>query len=255
MSAEKVHRLIKKQMDVSMELKSRAETIPEIPQKIKWKAKFFGKRCMEQYLEEYYRKEAERRNPYYLPYLYMKEHLDCLRRYAKIPGKDISMVLIDGNDGRTDYFLSRLIEEFNDLIIVTERKEYFEGLQERAFQELGLLVQLVRPWEEKTLRGNLLWDFTKELQKPDCYPKDCVCFLPHKKEWKIRELLRSCSMKAGVGLKEVEVRGTVLSPGLAETLLIPSGFPFRESRCEELRKWCQNGKWTVKMKVLKPEKP
>lgn len=236
-----------------MGLTARTETIPEIPKKIKWRAKLFGEHHKREYLEAYYRKASEKREIYYLPYLNLKENFDYLRRYAGIPRKEISMVLIDGNDGRIDYFISRFLEELNDLTIITGRKHYFEGFADRAFQELGLLIELIQPWEEKKLWGNLVWDFTKEVQKQDCYPKDAVCFAPHKKEGRFAELLRECPVSAAVTLVEVTAGGIAISPELAETLLVPKYFPFRESRCEELGKWCREQKWSIKMKAVKPE--
>lgn len=234
---------------------ARPETMPEIPRKLRWKAKFFGKHKISEYIRDYYERESEMRVPFYLPYIFLKENFDYLRRYGKIPKQQISMVLIDGNDERIDYFLYEFLEELNYLTIVTGRREYFVGLQERAFQETGLLIDLVLPWEEKNLRGNLVWDFSEKLQKSDCYPQDCVCFMPHKKEWKIMELLRSCPTMTAISLKNVEIREYSISASLAESLLVPKNFPFRKSRCEDLRQWCRQQNWAVKMRAAKAEKP
>lgn len=228
---------------------ARPETLPQVPGKVCWKAKFFGRKVMLEYLRDYYERESKRRVPFYLPYLYMREHFTYLRRYAKIPKSQISMVLIDGNDERIDYFLSEFLDELNFLTIVTERKKYFESLQERAFQELGLLIDLASPWEAKNLRGNMVWDFTERIQSSDCYPNGCICYMPHKKEWKIQEQLKSCKNVTAVSVKNVEIGDTCILPALAETLLVPERFPFRKSRLEELRRWCQERKWTVKMKA------
>jgi len=165
------------------------------------------------------------------------------------------MVLIDGLDERIDYFLFEFLEKLNYLTIVTERKEYFEGLQERAFQELGLLIDLVRPWEEKNLQGNMVWDFTSQLQRGDCYPEGSICFMPHKKEWKIREQFSECRDVTVVTVKNVEIKEQCMLPTLAETMLVPKNFPFRKSRLEELRRWCKNEKWKVKLKARTLEKP
>ena len=234
---------------------ARTETLPEVPVKIRWKAKFFGKHIIKTYYQEYYERESGKRMPFYLPYLFMQEHFDYLRRYGRIPRHQISMVLIDGMDERIDYFLYEFLEKLNYLTIVTERKEYFEGLQERAFQELGLLIDLVRPWEEKNLRGNMVWDFTDRLQRADCYPEGSLCFMPHKKEWKIKELLSECKNMTVVSIKNVEIKETCILPALAETMLVPKNFPFRKSRLEELRRWCKEEKWKVKLKARTLEKP
>lgn len=233
----------------------RAETMPEIPKKIRWKAKFFGKGQLVEYIGNYYEEESARRVPFYLPYIYMKETFRYLCRYARIPRKQVSMVLIDDGDSRTDYFLYEFLEELNYLTIVTDRREYFESLQERAFQELGLLIDLVLPWEEKNLRGNLVWDFSDKLQKSDCYPEECICFVPHKKEWKIKALLSDCPTMTAVSIKNVEIGQFHILPGMAESFLVPADFPFRKSRCEDLRQWCRQQRWQVKMNVRKPEKP
>ena len=234
---------------------ARAETMPEIPGKIRWRARLFGKSRIWEYIGNYYEEESARRVPFYLPYIYLKESYRYLCKVAGISKKQVSMVLIDGGDSRTDYFLYEFLEEFNFLTIITDRKAYFEGLQERAFQELGLLIDLALPWEEKNLQGNLVWDFTDSLQKADCYPKDAVCFVPHKKEWKITELIRDCPTVTAVAVKDVEIDGLVLRPSLAECFLVPAGFPFRKSRCDELKQWCRQDRWTLKMKVRKSEKP
>lgn len=234
---------------------ARPETMPEIPRKLRWKAKFFGKHKISEYIRDYYERESQMRVPFYLPYIFLKENFDYLRRYGKIPKQQISMVLIDGNDERIDYFLYEFLEELNFLTIVTDRKEYFESLQERAFQELGLLIELTWPWEAKNLRGNMVWDFTESLQSEDCYPKESICFMPHKKEWKIRELLKSCETITVVSLKNVKIQDTGILPALGETLLVPKNFPFRKSRCEDLREWCKMQKWTVKLKARNLENP
>ena len=234
---------------------ARQETLPDIPRKIRWKARFFGKQVISDYLWNYYERESEMRVPFYLPYIYVKENFDYLRRYGRIPRNQISLVLIDGNDERIDYFLFEFLQELNFLTIVTDRKEYFEGLQERAFQELGLIIDLIRPWEEKNLCGNLVWDFTENLQRSDCYPDGSICFMPHKKEWKIRETLKSCGKITAAVVKNVETNGECIFPDLAETLLVPRNFPFRKSRCEELQKWCKKQKWNVKMRAWSLEKP
>lgn len=234
---------------------AREETLPEIPVKIRWKARFFGKHIIKTYYQDYYERESGNRIPFYLPYLFMQEHFDYLRRYGKIPRQQISMVLIDDMDERTDYFLCEFLEGFNYLTIITERKEYFEGLQERAFQELGLLIDIVRPWEEKNLRGNMVWDFTDKLQPADCYPPGSICFMPHKKEWKLREQLFVNKNIIVVSVKNVEIREQCILPSLAETMLVPKKFPFRKSRCEELRRWCKEEKWQVKLKARTLENP
>lgn len=233
----------------------REETMPEIPKRIRWKARIFGKNQIWDYIRNYYEEESARRVPFYLPYIYLKESFRYLCRTAGIAKKQVSMVLIDGGDSRTDYFLYEFLEEFNFLTIITDRPVYFEGLQERAFQELGLLIDLVLPWEGKNLPGNLVWDFTDSLQKPDCYPKGAVCFVPHKKEWKISELLRECQAITTVSIKEVEIGSVIFRPSLAECFLAPAGFPFRKSRCDELKQWCRQNRWSLKMNRRKSEKP
>ena len=224
----------------------REETLPQIPGKIRWKAKFFGKTQILEYMRTYYEEESEGRIPFYLPCIYMKEIFRYLCRYGRIPRKAVSMVLIDAGDSRTDYFLYEFLEELNDVTIVTDRREYFEGLQERAFQELGLLVDLVLPWERKNISGNLVWDFSENLQMADCYPKGSICFVGHKKEWKIRELLRECQDITAVSIGEIRVGNLSLYPPLAEAFLVPPKFPFRKGRCEELKKWCHKNHWMVK---------
>ncbi len=234
---------------------ARTETHPSIPRKVCWKAKIFGKQMILDYLWNYYQRESETRIPFYLPYIYMKENFNYLRRYGKIARDQISMILIDGNDERTDYFLETFLEELNYLTIVTERKGYFEGLQERAFQELGLLIDLATTWETKKLRGNMVWDFTKELQPADCYPKSSICFVPHKDSWKIRELLKNGEKLTAVSLQNVEIQKECIGTNFAETLLVPPKFPFRKSRCEELKEWCRRQKWNIKLNVQTLENP
>ena len=234
---------------------ARSETFPEVSKKLRWKARFFGKQILTEYLWQYYERESTDRIPFYLPYIYQKECFDFLRRYGKIPKKQIEMVLIDDEDFRTDYFLKNYLEEFNYVTIVTERKEYFESLQERAFQELGLLIDVIYPWEEKQLSGNLVWDFSYKLQKTDCYPEGSVCFLPHKKEWKVKELRENQPKITIVTLAGVKIGEELVIPAFAESLLVPSDFSFRESSCQELRNWCLQQRWQLKMRVQKPEKP
>lgn len=234
---------------------ARPETLPDIPKKIRWKARLLGKQVIKTYYRRYYERESESRIPFYLPYLFMREHFDYLRRYGEIPRKQIRMVLIDDMDERTDYFLYEFLEELNYLTIITERKEYFERLQEKVFQELGLLVDLVSPWEEKNLHGNMVWDFTEKLQPADCYPVGSICFMPHKKEWKLKEQLTCCKCVTIVSIKNVEIQRQSIFPALAETMLVPKRFPFRQSRCEELRKWCKMSNWKVKLKARTLENP
>ena len=234
---------------------ARSETLPEVSGKLRWKARFLGKQMITEYLWHYYERESADRIPFYLPCIYQKECFDFLRRYGRIPKKQINMVLIDDEDFRTDYFLVNYLEELNYVTIVTDRKAYFEGLQERAFQERGLLIDLVYPWEEKNLQGNLVWDFSYKLQREDCYPDGSVCFLPCKKEWKIKELGKNAPKITVITLAAVMIQGEAIQPSFAESLLVPVNFPFRESRCQELRNWCIRQRWQLKMKVQKPEKP
>ena len=234
---------------------ARPETKPEIPRKLYWKAKIFGKQHLSEYLWNYYERESENRIPFYLPCIFMQECFDYLRRYGKIPKKQISMVLIDDDDARTDYFLTMFLGELNYLTIVTDRMKYFEGLQERAFQELGLLIDLVHSWEDKNLQGNLVWDFSYKFQKADCYPKGSICFLPHKREWKLQEMLKGCPNQQLLTLGGVVTQQKMISASLAESLLAPSDFPFRETRCQKLKDWCKSKKWNVKIKVQTLEKP
>ena len=234
---------------------ARDETLPELPKSLRWKARFFGKQMITEYIWNYYERESTDRIPFYLPYIYMKECFDYLRRYGKIPKKQINMVLIDDDDARIDYFLLNYLGELNYVTIVTDRMKYFEGLQERAFQELGLLIDLVHTWEEKQLHGNMVWDFSYKLQRADCYPEGSICFLPHKKEWKVKEVREVCPQITTVTLASAGVGGELLIPSFAESLLVPSNFPFRESHCVELREWCNEQKWQLQMKAQKPENP
>lgn len=228
---------------------ARKETLPKIPLKVRRKAKIFGKSMISDYIGNYYKRESEGRIPFYLPYIYMQENFAYLRRYAGIPQSRILPVLIDGGDERTDYFLETFLGKLNFLTIVTERKKYFESLQERAFQELGLIIELVQPWEGTNISGNMVWDFTKNIQCGGCYPKGSICFAPHKKEWKLKELVKTREDLTVVSLKYVKIKELCLSPSLGEALLVPANFPFRKSRLEELQGWCRQQKWSVKMKV------
>lgn len=227
----------------------REETLPEIPKKIRWKSRFFGKVQLLEYIRNYYEEESLSRIPFYIPYIYMKEIFCFLCRHAHVPKKSVSMVLIDGGDSRTDYFLYEFLEQLNYLTIITDRPEYFESLQERAFQELGLLIDLVLPWENKRISGNVLWDFSLNLQTPDCYPKDCVCFVGHKPEWKIKDLLKECPAITAVSVGKIMANGFSLLPSMAECLLVRADFPFRKGHCEEVKRWCRQKGWSVKMRV------
>ena len=234
---------------------ARPETRPKLPRKIRFMARIFGSQIVLEYIWDYYERESGNRIPFYLPYIYMRECMAYLRRYAKIPKKQICMVLIDDGDYKIDNFLSEFLEEFNYLTIITNRKEYFENLQERAFQELGLLIDLVLPWEEKNLQGNIVWDFTDTIQKDDCYPKGSICFLPHKKEWKVKDLLESVPNITTVSLKCIEAAGACITPTLAESLLIPWGMRFRKSRSEEVKRGCKMKNLKLKLKAETLEKP
>lgn len=226
---------------------ARKETLPEIPRGLRWRLRIFGKDHTIEYIAAYYQEESADRVPFYLPYIYMKEIFRYLCQCGGLRKKQVDLVLIDGGDSRIDYFLYEFLEELNYLTIITERKAYFESLQERAFQELGLLIDLWRPWEEKYLKGNLVWDFSEQLQQKDCYPESAVCFAPHKKRWKQRELLKDSKNIQMVFLKNIEAGNLILAPALAESLLIPPGFPFRETRCQDLRKWCSYRHWSIRM--------
>ncbi len=234
---------------------ARPETRPKIPRKIRWNERLFGKQKRYEYLWNYYKRESEGRVPFYVPYIYMEECFRYLRKYGQLSKGQIGMVLIDDGDYRIDYFLNCFLEDFNYLTIVTQRQEYFENLQERAFQELGLLVELVYPWEEKILSGNLVWDFTEHMQKADCYPKESICFVPHKKGWKIKDLLEEGKDLTAVSVEGIGTGSGIVSAAFAESLLVPVGVSFRKTRCEELRMWCKMRKWTVKLRAQTLEKP
>ena len=116
------------------------------------------------------------------------------------------------------------------------------------------MVDFVHSWEEKQLTGNLVWDFSEMIQKSDCYPEGSVCFLPYKMEWKQNEIQSSVPNITIVKIQCVKANGMELSPGLAESMLVPSDITFRASRCEMLRKWCEKQKWRIKLKVCKAPK-
>lgn len=229
----------------------RKETLPEIPWKIRAGAGIFGKHVKMKYLWNYYKEESEGRIPLYLPYIYMREIIDIMRRCAAIPRRQQKMVLIDGGDQRTEYVLHEMLEEVHSLTIITDRKEYFENLQERAFQELGLIIELLLPWEEKQPEGNLVWDFSEKLQSYDCYPKGSICFLPHKKPWKIREILANGEDLTVLTFNGVKKGEITLPINLAESLWIPRNLAFRKSRCRELEKWCKEAFGEVKISLGK----
>lgn len=230
---------------------AREETRPEIPAKVRFYARFFGKQQRLEYLSNYYAEQAVKRTPFYLPCIYMKEEFQYLCRYKGIPKRQVSAVLIDAGDARSDYFLYAFLETLNYLTIITERREYFAGLAERAFQELGLLVDLVCLWEKKELCGNLVWDFSRKLQGADCYPEESICFAPCKSRREIAELLESCPTVTAAGAPSIIIGPYELSASMAEGLLVPDQFPFRKSRCEELRKWCIESGWHIKMGAQK----
>ena len=234
---------------------ARLETKPEIPKKVRLCAKILGKDQITNYLWKYYERESERRVPFYLPFAYRKELLEHLRRYGKIPKKQMNLILIDGEDFRTELFFYENRMDVSYVTIVTPRKEYFEKIQQQAFAEDGLLVDLVTPWEDKNLRGNLVWDFTEQIQKSDCYPKGSICFLPHKKDWKIKELLQTCDEITAVTIAHVTIAGYPVNPSFAESLLAMPEILFRKRRCEEVEKWCKTRKWSVKLRVQTREKP
>ena len=233
---------------------ARPETRPKIGVGVRWKAKLLGKQKIIEYIWDYYERESENRLPFYIPCIYMKECFEYLRRYAKIPQNKICMIMIDDGDYRTEYFLNEFLEILNYLTIITDRPEYFERMQETAFQETGLLIDLVRPWEEKNLQGNMVWDFTETIQKADCYPEDSICFVPYKKNWKIKDLLESSHTVTAVSLKSMEFKGYDIVPELAESFLVPWGVTFRRTRCEDLKQWCKMKNLKLKLKAETLEK-
>lgn len=230
---------------------AREETKPEIPAKLRLYARVFGKRHLAEYLSNYYAEQSEKRIPFYLPCIYMREEFNYLCRYAGIRKNQVSAVLIDANDARTDSFLYEFLEQLNYLTIVTQRREYFEGFAERAFQELGLLIEIVCPWEEKKLCGNLVWDFSEKMQYVEYYPEESICFLPCKTKREMEKFQVQCPTASAVGAPAVVIGMYELSASMAETLLVPAGFPFRKSRCEELRKWCGRNGWHIKITAEK----
>lgn len=234
---------------------TRKETLPEIPKRILFQSRIFGKNQLCKYIDAYYQEESAERIPFYLPYIYMKEIYRCLCRYGGLYKKQVELVLIDDEDARTDYILYEFLEQVNYLTIISRRKAYFEGLQERAFQELGLLIDLVQPWEEMHLKGNLVWDLTSELQRADSYPENAICFVPHKKKWKQNEILKTSPKVTTIFIKELTNGQRVLSPAMAESVLVPQEFPFRKTRCDDLRKWCRSKHWMIKMQAQSLEKP
>ena len=234
---------------------ARPETRPKLNWKVRWKAKLFGKQKILEYLWNYYERESEHRLPFYIPYIYMRECFEYLRRYAKIPKNKICMIIIDDGDYRTEYFLNEFLESLNYLTIITNRREYFERLQETAFQEMGLLIDLVLPWEEKSLQGNLVWDFTESIQKSDCYPDGSICFVPHKKKWKVKDLLDSTKNVTAVSVKSIGYKEFDMVPEFAESLLVPWGVTFRKSRCEDLKQWCERKHLKLKLKAETLGKP
>ncbi len=214
------------------------DTLPEIPWKIRWKSRFFGNETVVNYLWDYYTGEAEGRIPFYLPYIYRREGYDYLRRSAGLAKKEVTLILIDNGDARTDYLLCEFLEELNYLTIVTERREYFSGFADRAFQELGLLVDLYLPWQAKQLNGNLVWDLTAAVQTPGCYPEGSVCLIPHKTRQQKQELESLCRKCTFLMLQSCRSSGTLIPASLAETLLVPPYLPFRAGRCEMLKEKC-----------------
>lgn len=223
----------------------RPETRPVLPGKVRFRARIFGKQKALEYIGNYYERESAGRIPFYLPYIYRRELFDHMRRLAKIPKSRVGLVLIDGEDARTDFLLYEFLDNVNYLTIITERMAYFTDLQERAFQELGLLVDLVKPWEEKQLEGNLVWDLTENIQKADCYPPGSIALMAHKKLWKVREQVKMCENITAVYIRAVNAGKIEVSPAMAECFLVPGNFPFRESRCLELERWCRQKKWAV----------
>lgn len=232
---------------------ARKETVPELPKKLRLYAHFFGQRKVTEYLSDYYMEQSEKRTPFYLPCVYMREEFRYLCRYAGIRKNQVSVILIDTNDARTDYFLYEFLEQLNFLTIVTQRRGYFESFTERAFQELGLLIDLAEPWPGRPLRGNLVWDFSDSLQSAECYPEGSICFAPCKRKRKMKELLEQCPTVTAVGAPSVVIGPYELPAPMAESLLAPEKFPFRKSRCEELRQWCIRSGWHIKMSVQKLE--
>ena len=70
-----------------------------------------------------------------------------------------------------------------------------------------------------------------------------------------KDLIEGRPIFGDTNRKNVEIQRQNIFPALAETMLVPKRFPFRQSRCEELRKWCKMSNWKVKLKARTLENP
>lgn len=221
------------------------DTLPKLPKKF-WKfQRWFSQEYFWEYLWNYYMEESKGRRPFYLPYLYLREEQDFLRRTGQMALEEIHLVIIDSEDERCGYLLQELLWKLNYLTILTNRKKYFEGLKNRAFQEMGLIIELYYPWQEKHVYGNLIWDLTDKLQPKDCYPSGSICFMPHKSQVQKEILGEQCPDTRFFLMPDILWRDQKLTANFAEALSVPCYFPFRESRCEDLKIKSRNCHWKL----------
>lgn len=92
-------------------------------------------------LKQYIQKEKSF-YPFFL--LYIEEALQIILRKERMAKKDAHMIIVDNPREEYTVFLLELLDnEVNYLTIVTDRPGYFQEYQTYAYEEMGLLVQVL----------------------------------------------------------------------------------------------------------------
>lgn len=96
-------------------------------------------------------------------------------RLSNIKRQDVRLVIIDEESRKIEYIVESVMEELNYLTILTHRPERFQLLQQKVYEETGLVIDVVDKESMVSLQGNLVVDlchegvFTYSCFSPDTY--------------------------------------------------------------------------------------
>lgn len=105
----------------------------------------------------------------------LKQWIDFLIRKHDILRKEMRLLIIDGGSKDVCSILKNIYQDVNYMTICTERKEHFEPLLEDAFNQTGLMIEMLSKESTDGMQADIVIDFEKnEKNVYRLYPKRSI---------------------------------------------------------------------------------
>lgn len=97
--------------------------------------------------------------------IFLKQWMDYLIHKHQILKKEMRLLIVDGGGEDTGSVLKNIFDDVNYMTICTERKGCFEQLSENAYNQTGLMIEILSREAARAIKADIVIDFERNEKK------------------------------------------------------------------------------------------